>query len=73
METITTIGLDIAKSVFQVHSIDAEGNIVIRRLVKRRYVLAFFQKLPPCLVGIEACTSSHHWSRELQALGHTFA
>ena len=73
METITTIGLDIAKSVFQVHSIDAEGNIVIRRLGKRRYVLAFFQKLPPCLVGIEACTSSHHWSRELQALGHTFA
>jgi len=73
METITTIGLDIAKSVFQVHSIDAEGNIVIRRLVKRRYVLAFFQKLPPCLVGIESCTSSHHWSRELQALGHTFA
>ena len=73
MQAITTIGLDIAKSVFQVHRIDAEGNIVIRRLVKRRYVLAFFQKLPPCLVGIEACTSSHHWSRELQALGHTFA
>ena len=46
-------------------------NIVIRRQVKRRYVLAFFQKLPPCLVGIEACASSHHWSRELQALGHT--
>jgi transposase len=68
---VTTIGLDIAKSVFQVHGIDAEGNIVIRRQVKRRYVLAFFQKLPPCLVGIEACASSHHWSRELQALGHT--
>ena len=58
MEAITTIGLDIAKSVFQVHGIDAEGN-------------TFFQKLPPCLVGIEACASSHHWSRELQALGHT--
>ena len=71
MQTITTIGLDIAKSVFQVHAIDADGNIVIRRQVKRRYVLAFFQKLPPCLVGIEACASSHHWSRELQALGHT--
>src|ERR1700694_2813360 len=71
MQTITTIGLDIAKSVFQVHGVDAEGKVVIRRQLKRRYVLAFFQKLPPCLVGIEACASSHHWSRELQALGHT--
>jgi transposase len=71
MHTITTIGLDIAKSVFQVHGIDAEGNVVLRRQLKRRYMLAFFQKLPPCLVGIEACASSHHWSRELQALGHT--
>jgi transposase len=64
MQTITTIGLDIAKSVFQVHGVDADGNIVIRRQVKRRYVLAFFRKLPPCLVGIEACASSHYWSRE---------
>ena len=71
MEAITTIGLDIAKSVFQVHGIDAEGNVILRRQLKRRYVLTFFQKLPPCLVGIEACASSHHWSRELQALGHT--
>src|SRR5471030_1754073 len=71
MQVITTIGLDIAKSVFQVHCIDADGNVVIRRQLKRRYVLAFFQKLPPCLIGIEACASSHHWSRELQALGHT--
>jgi transposase len=71
MQTITTIGLDIAKSVFQVHGIDAAGEVVIRRQLKRRSVLAFFQKLPPCLVGIEACASSHHWSRELQALGHT--
>jgi len=71
MQAITTIGLDIAKSVFQVHGIDAEGNVVVRRQLKRRYVLTFFQKLPPCLVGIEACASSHHWSRELQALGHT--
>ena len=68
---ITTIGLDIAKSVFQVHGVDAAGNVIVRRRLKRRYVLAFFQKLPPCLVGIEACASSHHWSRELQALGHT--
>jgi transposase len=71
MQAITTIGLDIAKSVFQVHGIDAVGNVVVRRQLKRRYVLPFFQKLPPCLIGIEACASSHHWSRELQALGHT--
>ena len=71
MQTITTIGLDIAKSVFQVHGIDAEGNVILRRQLKRRYMLPFFQKLPPCLVGIEACGSAHHWSRELQALGHT--
>src|SRR5664279_3446907 len=71
MQTITTIGLDIAKSVFQVHGVDTGGQVVIRRQLKRRSVLAFFQKLPPCLVGIEACASSHHWSRELQALCHT--
>jgi Mn-dependent DtxR family transcriptional regulator len=65
MQAITTIGLDIAKSVFQVHGIDVEGNVIIRRQLKRHYVLTFFQKLPPCLVGIEACASSHHWSREL--------
>src|ERR1700724_1410426 len=64
MHTITTIGLDIAKSVFQVHGIDAQGKVIIRRQLKRRYLLAFFQKLPPCLVGIEACASCHHWSRE---------
>jgi len=71
MQTITTIGLDIAKSVFQVHGVDAAGQVVIRRQLKRRHVLAFFQKVPPCLVGIEACASSHYWSRELKALGHT--
>jgi transposase len=71
MQTITTIGLDIAKSVFQVHGVDAGGQVIVRRQLKRRYVLTFFQKLSPCLVGIEACASSHHWSRELQALGHT--
>jgi len=70
MQAITTIGLDIAKSVFQVHGVDEEGNVVFRRQLKRRYVLSFFQKLPPCLVGIEACATSHYWSRELQALGH---
>src|SRR6478736_4411386 len=71
MQTVTTIGLDIAKSVFQVHGVDGAGQVVIRRQLKRRSVLVFFQKLPPCLVGIEACASSHYWSRELQALGHT--
>jgi transposase len=70
MQGVTTIGLDIAKSVFQVHGVDALGKMVIRRQLKRRSVLAFFQKLSPCLVGIEACASSHHWSRELKALGH---
>src|SRR5438034_2383202 len=71
MRTVTTIGLDIAKSVFQVHGADAAGNVIVRRQLKRRYVLPFFQKLPPCLACIEAFASSHHWSRELQALGHT--
>ena len=71
MQAVTTIGLDIAKSVFQIHEVDAAGHVIVRRQLKRRYVLPFFQKLPPCLVGIEACASSHHWSRELQALGHT--
>ena len=71
MQTVTTVGLDIAKSVFQVHGVDAEGNVIFRRQLKRRHVLAFFEKLPPRLVGIEACASAHHWSRQLQALGHT--
>src|SRR3974377_1214096 len=65
-----TIGLDIAKSVVQVHGVDADGHVVVRRQLKRRYVLAFFEKLAPCLIGIEACASSHHWSRQLLALGH---
>ena len=71
MQAVTTIGLDTAKSVFQVHGIDQEGQVIIRRQLKRRYVVAFFEKLPPCLVGIEACAASHHWSRQLRALGHT--
>ena len=71
MQTITTIGLDIAKTVFQVHGVDAGGQVIVRRQLKRRYVVPFFQKLPACLVGIEACASSHHWSRELKVLGHT--
>jgi transposase len=60
MQTVTTIGLDIAKSVFQVHGINGGGQVVIRRQLKRRYVLSFFEKLPSCLVGIEACAAKHH-------------
>jgi transposase len=69
MQSVSTIGLDIAKSVFQVHGIDGAGRVVVRRQLKRRYVLTFFQKLPPCPVGIEACASSHYWSRELLLTG----
>ena len=71
MQAVTTIGFDIAKSVFQVHGIDAEGQGVVRQRLRRSRVLGFFKKLSPCVVGMEACASSHYWSRELQALGHT--
>jgi hypothetical protein len=67
-EVSVAIGLDIAKSVFEVHSIDAEGAVVIGRKPRRHYVLLFFGELQPCLVGIEACASSHHWSCELKGL-----
>src|SRR3974390_2943157 len=67
-----TIGLDIAKSVFQVHGVDADGQVVIRRKLKRRYVLAFFEKVPPCLVGMEACATSHHWSRDVSRRHHAY-
>jgi transposase len=67
---ITTIGLDLAKSIFQVHGVDASGAVVIRKTLRRPQVLPFFAKLPPCLVGMEACGTSHHWARELMGLGH---
>ncbi len=70
MDKISTIGLDIAKNVFQVHGIDDAGQVVIRRQLRRRQVLKFFAKLPPCLIGIEACGTAHHWARELRQLGH---
>lgn len=70
MEQIITIGLDIAKNVFQVHGIDENGQVAVRRQLKRRRVLAFFAKLPSCLVGMEACATSHHWAREIEKLGH---
>ena len=67
---ITTIGLDLAKSVFQVHGVDASGQILVRKSLRRSQMLAFFAKLPPCLVGMEACGTSHYWARELIKLGH---
>ena len=71
MGEVSTIGLDIAKSVFQIHGVDTDGAVVIRKRISRMKVLEFFAALPPSLVGIEACPSAHHWSRKLQALGHT--
>lgn len=70
MGHVATIGLDIAKSVFQVHGVDAEGGVVIRQKLTRARLLKFFEKLAPCLVGIEACGTAHHWARELIGLGH---
>lgn len=70
MEKISTIGLDIAKHVFQVHGVDTEGAVVVRRKLRRDDVATFFGSLPPCLIGIEACATGHHWARVLMALGH---
>jgi transposase len=70
MEKISTVGLDIAKQVFQVHGIDASGSVVVRRKLCRDDVASFFEGLPPCLIGIEACPTGHHWARRLIALGH---
>jgi transposase len=70
MKQVTTIGLDLAKAVFQVHGVDALGAVTLRRAVRRRQVQAFFAKLPPCLVGMEACATAHYWAREIAKLGH---
>ncbi|UYQ72259.1 IS110 family transposase [Pelagibacterium flavum] len=67
---ITTVGLDLAKRIFQVHAVAASGEIVMRKALRRSQVLPFFTKLPPCLIGMEACGTSHHWARELTKLGH---
>ena len=67
---ITTIGLDIAKNVFQVHGIDAAENVVVRKQLRRGQLLRFFEALPKCLVGIEACATAHYWARELTRFGH---
>jgi transposase len=71
MEKITTVGIDLAKSVFQVHAIDACGAVIVSRAVRRAGLLQLLGKFPPCLIGLEACASSHHWARELTKLGHT--
>ena len=68
---ITTIGLDLAKNVFQVHGVNERGKAVLRKQLRRDQFASFFANLPPCLIGIEACASAHHWARKLQALGHT--
>jgi transposase len=68
---ITTIGIDLAKNVIQVHGVDAHGNTVLRKQLRRNQVVPFFLELEPCLIGMEACGSAHHWARKLQELGHT--
>ena len=68
---ITTVGIDLAKNVFQVHAVDARGRVVLRKQLRRGQVAEFFVNLPPCLIGMEACASSHHWGRTLQRFGHT--
>src|SRR4029078_1163440 len=67
---ITTIGLDIAKNVFQVHGIDGAEKVIVRKQLRRGHVMAFFEALAPCVVGMEACATSHYWARELTKLGH---
>jgi len=68
--TVAIVGLDLAKNVFQIHGIDADGHVVLRRKLRRSEVLRFFEALPACLVGMEACATAHHWARALSALGH---
>ncbi len=68
---ITTVGLDLAKTVLQVHGVDQRGKAVLKKQLKRDQVLRFFTNLDPCLIGMEACGSAHHWARKLSALGHT--
>src|ERR1700716_2764512 len=70
MSEIKTIGLDLAKHVFQVHGVDAAGECVLRKRLRRGQVISFFAQLPRCLVGMEACATAHYWARELQAAGH---
>ena len=68
---ITTMGIDLAKVVFQVHGVDGRGKVLVRKQLKRKDVVGFFANLEPCLIGMEACGSAHHWGRTLSGLGHT--
>lgn len=68
---VTTAGIDLAKSVFQVHGADARSKPLLRRQLRRDQVAEFFANLPPCLVGMDACSGAHHWARKLESLGHT--
>jgi transposase len=68
---VTTIGIDLAKNVFQVHGVDERGKAVLKKQLKRAQMLPFFANLPPALFGMEACASAHHWGRKLNGLGHT--
>lgn len=71
MTEITRVGLDLAKNVFEVHAVNAQEQVVVRRSLRRNQVLTWFAKHPPCLIGIEACGTANHWARELTTLGHT--
>ena len=68
---LTTVGIELAKNVFQVHRIDEYGKVVVKKQLRRDQMATLFVNLPPCLIGIEACGSAHHWARKLQAMGHT--
>lgn len=70
MDQPITIGLDLAKSVFQLHGVDRGGAVVLRRQLRRSQLLAFFERLSPCLIGMEACSGVHHWAGEIGARGH---
>lgn len=71
MEKITTIGFDLAKSLFQVHAVTGEGKVALRRSLRRSQVLDFFRSIEPCLIGIEACGTAHYWANAIQQFGHT--
>ncbi len=70
MSELATVGIDLAKSVFQIHGVDENGRVLVRRQLRRGQLLAFFEKLPRCLIGMEACGGAHDWARKLQELGH---
>ena len=70
MDNATTLGIDLAKSVFRLHGVDARGKVLLRRQLRRSQMLEFLKRLPPCLIGIEACASAHYWARELTKVGH---